>query len=321
MLNLFGRQESKPSALLKAYTDDGVAVSKSFFTSETRAKLTALSEHVLAGVATGAIGRSGQFTSGVNDSDMAFLRTSPEILDFARQVLGPNVTLLLSRILMKDQAFSGHINHHQDWPYFGGDTKKLSFFIPLTRCNEENGQLVFYKGSHKMGPVERGDIDVKRYPEFPGVVPDVDLGDVLVADILTWHASVPATVVSPRIMIQMIVCPADDPVNSDLLTGSRTNPYTCPTRLEPMRAPASNVSVQVARENFGRKDYAVAERICRGLIETESDNFGAFMMLYDLDKIMNGGVNCEWYMAQVERIIGEHQAEVASRKTPAESAA
>ena len=48
----------------------------------------------------------------------------------------------MHRALIKDSNYGGAAWVHQDYPYYeGGD--KLSFFIPVTRANNENGGLWF----------------------------------------------------------------------------------------------------------------------------------------------------------------------------------
>jgi hypothetical protein len=205
----------------------------------------------------------------------------------AAQVLGPDMSYLVDRVLIKDKAFSGPIEVHQDWPYFGGNTHKLNVFVPLTRCRRENGMIVFYRGSHAMGPVERGTIDADRYPEFEPICPDIDVGDVLFADFLTWHSSVPAAVDDDRILLQVVLQPASDR-SSNMPFGREWRDLgpVAAERLTPMKIAVPTVGILVLNRMIAanRLDEAVA--LADGLCLESADNVEAHIARHQLKLLL-----------------------------------
>jgi hypothetical protein len=153
-----------------------------------------MGKEIIDGVASGALSRNLQFVAGLDGGWFDRLYKDTALLDMLSEGLGEDICFAGGRALMKDVHFDGPIEAHQDWPYFGGDTRKINVFVPLTPVNLENGGLTFYEQSHEFGPLERGAIDVGRYPDLKQVCPALDVGDILLGDILTWHHSTPAQV-------------------------------------------------------------------------------------------------------------------------------
>jgi Phytanoyl-CoA dioxygenase (PhyH) len=188
--------------------------------------------------------------------------------EIASSVLGRDYCLLVSRFLIKDTSFSDRIMAHQDWPYFPGDTNKLNI-VPLTAAYPANGMLIFLKGSHLYGPLERGAIAIDRYPEFERLPITADVGDVLVADILTWHYSEPATEVSDRILAQIVYQPSSDPSSKYLVSGRILNPVFCAQRATPLEVQTTVISYCEAKAKFDVQDYDNAERISLGVLAAD----------------------------------------------------
>lgn len=262
---------------------EGLQIVRAFFTGDAREDLLRRGREVLDGVASGAIERSGQFALGFDQAWFEPVFGDPRLLDLVAQALGPDLCICTWRILMKDHHFDGPINVHQDWPYFGGDTKKLNVFIPMTPMNEENGGLVFYEKSHLYGPLERGDIDVDRCASgLNAVCPDLEVGDVLLGDFLTWHYSAPAQAPKDRILFQLVFQPADDPSSAHLLRGKRRNSFLAPDRYSPLREPLSQLNVGVARGYLEAGDLARAEAFARGMLASDANHVGAALILSDV---------------------------------------
>lgn len=267
---------------LKPLRDNGVQAVRGFFTGEARHAMARRGREVVEGVASGGIRRSGQFALGFDDAWFEAVFADPYLLDLVAEVLGPDLCIASWRVLMKDHHFDGAINVHQDWPYFGGADRKLNVFVPLTPVGEENGGLVFLERSHFYGPLERGDLDVETYgADLVRVCPELDVGDVLLADFLTWHYSAPARAPKDRIMLQLVFQPADDPSSAHLLRGQRRNPFVTPDRFAPLREPLSQLNTAVARSYLDTGDAARAERYARGMLASDGDHTGAWIVLAD----------------------------------------
>jgi hypothetical protein len=190
------------------------------------------------------------------------------------------------RLVMKDENFRVPIEAHQDWPYFGGNTNKVAVFIPITHCGADNGMVKYYVGSHIMGPVERGDIDIVRYPQFPGVIPELEVGDVLLADFLTWHSSGESVTGAPRIMIQLVLQPLSDPSSSFQFgrTAKEWGPQVMPRKTTPMRTARPSIGILTLKEMIAYPAIDEAARMARGLCFDSPMNVEARLILADIIK-------------------------------------
>jgi hypothetical protein len=249
-----------------AYRRNGVQVVKGFFEPALTERFRALGAKISEGVRSGGVGRTVQFALGINLDDEARLFESAKLRAVALDVLGEQIGQTYARVLMKDKTFKSAIGTHQDWPHFGGDTCKLNVFIPLTSCGPDNGMIKFHIGSHALGPVERGDIDIDRYPDLHQVVPDLEVGDVLFANILTWHSSIEALTDDDRILIQLALQPLSDPSsNVEFGKGLKEHLRYIPWRSTPMLNARPSVGSDFLNALMREGQLDEAERIARGL--------------------------------------------------------
>lgn len=310
--------------LADLYRDKGFLILKDFFTPESKARLKALGQSILQQVADGTISRSAQLTGPYDGAQLEFLKENQEILDLAEALLGPNIKFFQHRILLKDNSFGGMVPAHQDWPYFAGSPNKLNLFIPLTLCDEDRGPLVYYEGSHHMGPVDKGDIDVSRYPEMTPVTVSVDVGDLLATHFLAWHSSVPAKVPEPRLFIQFILADGDDPGTGYVLRGRNTNPYICSNFSEPMAIPHPSIHTGLARVLLQAGEVERAERLARGMLAVEGRNIDAAILLADIDKTRGGTgeAQLKWALERMDLLRADIEARLpAAEPEPVPEAA
>jgi hypothetical protein len=268
---------------LETFRRTGLQVVRNFFEPDLRDKLAALGRHIVEEVRSERVNRVNQFLDGFNVDADSLLGNSAALRGAASQVLGPDICWLNIRVLMKDRSFRDSITVHQDWPYFGGDTRKLNVFVPLTRCRRENGMLVFYDGSHALGPVERGVIDIDRYPEFTPNCPTLEVGDVLLADFLTWHSSIPAQEDDERVLLQLVLQPASDRSSNNVL-GKGWQPLgpINPFRTTPMSETTPSIGVGSAQAFLGAGRLDEAASIARGLKADSALNVEAHLLLHDI---------------------------------------
>ena len=83
---------------------------------------------------------------------------------------------------------------HQDWPSMQSSADSVVVWIPLIDVNEENGAVIFYPKTHKLGPLtdslEGGFGTVKLdESQFEKIQPNMDLGDIVVFSTLLVHES------------------------------------------------------------------------------------------------------------------------------------
>ena len=256
----------EPSFDMAAYRRNGVQIIKSFFEPELTERFKALGAKIGKDAQSGRVERSVQFAVGVDLDAEARLSESAKLHAVAAEVLGEQIGQAYTRVLMKDKTFKSEIGAHQDWPYFGGDTRKLNVFIPLTPCGPHNGMIKFHIGSHALGPVERGDIDVARYPDLTPVVPNLEVGDVLFADILTWHSSIESLTDDDRILIQLALQPLSDPSSTiEFGKGKHEQLRQVAWRSTPMLNARPTVGSDVLNDLLREGKLDEAERMARGL--------------------------------------------------------
>lgn len=272
----------EPSFDLAAYRRNGIQIVRGFFEPALTERFKSLAAKIGKGVSSGRVTRTVQFAIGVNLAE-ARLSESAKLHAVAAQVLGEKIGQTFVRVLMKDKTFKSSIGAHQDWPYYGGDTRKLNVFIPLTPCGPHNGMIKFHVGSHALGPVERGDIDVDRYPDLVPVVPDLDVGDVLFADILTWHSSIQSLTDDDRILIQLALQPLSDPSSTiEFGKGKHKRLRQIPWRSTPMLNARPSIGSDVVNGLLNEGSLDEAERMARGLSIDSPLNVEARLFLAEI---------------------------------------
>ena len=82
--------------------------------------------------------------------------------------------------------------------------------ITPTAAKNGNGGLIFLKGSHKYGNLQRGTIRREMFPAMEELAPDLEVGDIVLMDFLTWHYSGEAVVPGDRPLMQIAYQPSSD---------------------------------------------------------------------------------------------------------------
>jgi len=128
--------------------------------------------------------------------DAAFLRAvaHPPLVATLVELLGPNVQLHHTKMLVKPPERGAPFPMHQDYPYFPHERHTvLAASIHLDDADEENGCLRVVPGTHKLGPLEfhgHGHVvDEDEYPLERGTPVPARAGDVVIFNYLTVHGS------------------------------------------------------------------------------------------------------------------------------------
>ncbi|UAL50553.1 phytanoyl-CoA dioxygenase family protein [Bacillus sp. CMF21] len=127
--------------------------------------------------------------------DHVFLRalTHPNMRAVLKQIIGPNVQLHHSKMLVKPPENGAAFPMHQDYPYFPHENHTmLAASVHLDNSNEENGCLRVIPESHKQGVLPHiGShyLNQKEYPISEGTLCPAEAGDVLFFNYLTIHGS------------------------------------------------------------------------------------------------------------------------------------
>lgn len=194
---------------LRKFRDEGVLLVRSLFTQEIAAQLERSASSVKSCLEVGVLSRDSRFVVGPLPDVLDRMCYWAELKNSAVVLLNtPRIALYFSRLLLKDAAFSRAVELHQDMPYFSGGQRKVSAFVPLAPMRADDGGLCFVKGSHKYGMLERGVIQLDKFPPMEHLRPDVEPGDVIFMDFLTWHYSGPCS--SERPLMQITFQPATD---------------------------------------------------------------------------------------------------------------
>ncbi|MDR6555367.1 phytanoyl-CoA dioxygenase family protein [Paenibacillus qinlingensis] len=131
----------------------------------------------------------------VHYHDSAFMRAviHPNMVAVLRQIIGPNVQLHHSKMLVKPPENGAAFPMHQDYPYFPHEKHTmLAASVHLDRADEENGCLRVIPGSHLAGSLPHiGShyLNHKEYPIHLGTPCEAEAGDVLFFNYLTIHGS------------------------------------------------------------------------------------------------------------------------------------
>ncbi|MFD0960791.1 phytanoyl-CoA dioxygenase family protein [Paenibacillus chungangensis] len=125
----------------------------------------------------------------------AFTRAAvhPRMAAVLSQLIGPNVQLHHSKMLVKPPEKGAAFPMHQDAPYFPhANHTMLAGSVHLDDADLENGCLSVVPGSHKQGElphVGKFYLNHKEYPISMGTPCPANAGDVLFFNYLTIHGS------------------------------------------------------------------------------------------------------------------------------------
>jgi ectoine hydroxylase-related dioxygenase (phytanoyl-CoA dioxygenase family) len=131
----------------------------------------------------------------VHYHDAAFLRAlaHPNMTGVLSKLIGPNVQLHHSKMLVKPPEKGAAFPMHQDYPYFPHQNHSmLAASVHLDNADMENGCLCVVPGSHKQGPLPHVGahyLNHKEYPLSMGIPCPAEAGDVLFFNYLTIHGS------------------------------------------------------------------------------------------------------------------------------------
>ncbi len=119
----------------------------------------------------------------------------PNMVAIVSKLIGPNVQLHHSKMLVKPPENGAAFPMHQDYPYFPHEKHTMmAASIHLDDADMENGCICVLPKSHKMGPLPHVGahyLNHKEYPISMGTPCPAEAGDVLFFNYLTIHGSNP----------------------------------------------------------------------------------------------------------------------------------
>jgi hypothetical protein len=283
-----------------------------FLPDDVKQDLARRAQEVIDLRASGKMSSDSQDSKGLEYEWYKPLLLHPKLLDLVTSVLGPDVVCSGWRVLAKDKHFRQAVHVHQDWPYNPGDTTKLTVFLPLTRVNFANGGLIFLEESHYYGPVSRGPIDLSRFPPMVEDCPDVDVGDIIICDFLTWHYSLPKQNDDERLMVQLNYQPARDASNNNIVAGKLPHNKVLHNRLDAVSVPSVELNCVQAKAYLAEGDMDRATRYARGLIFDDPEHAGAALLLHDILSGENDP-SALTYLEMARAAVNKLQTEIAVR--------
>ncbi len=153
-----------------------------------------------------------------HDSVFTRMVAQPRLVEVLTELIGPNVQLHHSKMLVKPPEEGAPFPMHQDYPYFPHEHHSvLAASVHLDETDEENGCLHVVPGTHTLGPLEAlGEAKTVDYPLESGVACPAGPGDVLFFNYLTIHGSgVNRSARTRRNVLFQYRDPADPPVLVD----------------------------------------------------------------------------------------------------------
>jgi phytanoyl-CoA hydroxylase len=153
-------------------------------------------------------------------NDAAFTRaaTKPRLAATLVELIGPNVQLHHTKMLVKPPENGAPFPMHQDYPFFPHTRHSVTAVsVHLDDANEENGCLRVVPGTHRLGPIdavgEANELSPAVYPPDAGIAIPAEAGDALVFNYLTVHGSgVNRSERTRRNVLFQYRDPADEPV-------------------------------------------------------------------------------------------------------------
>jgi hypothetical protein len=157
---------------------------------------------------------------------MAGILKEPSFMKLAAQFFDGDVGLFNIRLVKKDATDRAPVFLHQDIGYQHGSLQRYSLFVPLTACNQANGGLTFFPGTHKFGYLgDAGSLRDVAPAALLRPTPSVVPGDVIVMDSALWHCSGPNETQAERVYYDLHINHADDPATRYTICGSRQDAW------------------------------------------------------------------------------------------------
>lgn len=150
----------------------------------------------------------------------------PEFVAIASTFFNGNVGNDFVRIIKKDDTDVLPVFLHQDTGYQIGGFERYSLFIALTDCNQENGGLSGYPGTHNFGYLSDAGEIADLLPEgYPVIRTSLKAGDIFIMHSAIWHESSENTNLSNRVYLEVHLQSADEPTTKRVICGERKSDW------------------------------------------------------------------------------------------------
>ncbi len=230
MLNEMKAHPESSSEIKKFYDDNGYYHARNVFSpsevKELEGEFDRLVRQLTSGKETAEVRWRGDATEKLSPKNAAVIHTNnvqrfsaawlralvhPRFLDFATQILGPDVVLHHTKLFQKPAEKGMAFPMHQDWSYFPTikDTM-IAGIIMISEATDDMGCLRVVPGSHKLGRIDKSDGQsdsgiASRFPLENSVPLEGRPGDVLFFHYFTLHGSKPnlSDKIRKSVLVQM----------------------------------------------------------------------------------------------------------------------
>jgi len=124
------------------------------------------------------------------------------LLGAMEQLIGPELVLYHSKLMMKSAQDGTSIPWHQDWGYWRyseREPSQVNAMLAIDAATEANGALRFVPGSHKQGPLQHQRFETSSFAiglstdlaAYESVMVELEPGDVVFFGCLVIHGSAP----------------------------------------------------------------------------------------------------------------------------------
>jgi ectoine hydroxylase-related dioxygenase (phytanoyl-CoA dioxygenase family) len=133
-----------------------------------------------------------------------WMSRSPEMLSIMTQLIGPDLYLFHSKLMMKAAHDGTFTPWHQDWGYWNSyikDPSQVNCMLAIDPADEANGAIRFVDGTHKQGLVQHSHFESDSFSiglpgdlsAYPATLVEMQPGDGLFFGPLVIHGSGPNT--------------------------------------------------------------------------------------------------------------------------------
>lgn len=127
---------------------------------------------------------------------------SDEVLSIMQQLIGPDVLLFHSKLMMKSAHDGTFTPWHQDWGYWQHsltEPTQVNCMLSIDPATEANGAVRFVRGSHRDGAAEHITVESKSFniclpgdlDAYDAEVIETEPGDALLFGCMVVHGSAP----------------------------------------------------------------------------------------------------------------------------------
>jgi ectoine hydroxylase-related dioxygenase (phytanoyl-CoA dioxygenase family) len=222
------------------YREDGYLLVRGALNTEAVERFRGAAAKVLAGQAL--VGDSYErvlhqvHLPWLADDELAALTRHSDLAAAARSLSGMDgVRVFLDQVISKPPGGVATIAH-QDAPFLSfDDHRSVNCWVALERVTKDNGALVYYRGSHRLGPLPRIHLDEADdlLPQVPALAGcgqemlEMAPGDVVFHNCLTVHRAAANLTDRPRLAFSIQYMATDARYNGyahDFLAPSTPEP-------------------------------------------------------------------------------------------------